>query len=129
MGSLVEPTLANLFLFCHQLVYLVHCPLEFKSVVYRRYVDDTFLLFRSRERIKKFFKYVNCQHSNIKFTFKGEENNAAFMLILNALGRIIAFLLYFIVSQHLVVFSIILKALYLCRIPLFYLYTFKYVTI
>ena len=38
-------------------------------MIYRRFVDDTFLLFRSKEHIEK-------QHANIKFTSEIEENNS-----------------------------------------------------
>ena len=51
------------------------CPYEFKAVVYRRYVDDTFLLFRSKDYIEKFRGYLNCQHPNIKFTSEIDDNN------------------------------------------------------
>ena len=45
-------------------------------MIYRRFVDDTFLLFRSKEHIEKFRLYLNCQHPNIKFTSEIEENNS-----------------------------------------------------
>ena len=43
---------------------------------YRRFVGDTFLLFRSKEHMEKFRLYLNCQHANIKFTSEIEENNS-----------------------------------------------------
>ena len=46
MGSQLGPTLANVFLSYHEKIWLQNCPSEFKPVIYRRYVDDTFLLFR-----------------------------------------------------------------------------------
>ena len=49
-------------------------------MVYRRFVDDTFLLFRSKERIEKFRLYLNCQHPNIKFTSEIEESNSIYFL-------------------------------------------------
>ena len=75
MGSPLGPTLTSVFLCYHEQIWLENCPLEIKPVVYRRYLDDTFLLFRTRKQIKKFFEYLNCQHSNLKFTFKVTENN------------------------------------------------------
>ena len=39
-------------------------------------VDDTFLLFRSKDHIEKFRGCLNCQHLNIKFTSKIEEKNS-----------------------------------------------------
>ena len=76
MGSPSGPTLANIFLCFHEQIWLDNCPVEFKPVIYRRFVDDTFLLFRSKEHIEKFRLYLNCQHPNIKFTSEIEENNS-----------------------------------------------------
>ena len=51
-----------------------NCPGHFKPIVYRRFVDDTFLLFRSKNHVEKFRNYLNKQHKNIKFTSEIEEN-------------------------------------------------------
>ena len=75
MGSPLGPTFANIFLCFYERIWLENCPVEFKPVVYRRFVDDTFLLFRSYEHIEKFRAYINYQHPNIKFTSEIEENN------------------------------------------------------
>ena len=45
MGSTLGPTLANVFLCYHEKFWLQNCPSEFKPVIYRKYVDDIFLLF------------------------------------------------------------------------------------
>ena len=42
MGSPLGPTFANIFLSYYEQIWLKNCPYEFKPVVYRRYVDDTF---------------------------------------------------------------------------------------
>ena len=76
MGSPLGPTFANVFLCFYEQIWLANCPLEFKPVIYRRYVDDTFLLFKSAEHIEKFRSYLNCQHPNIKFTSEIEENTS-----------------------------------------------------
>ena len=68
MGSPLGPTLANLFLASHEINWLANCPLQFKPKVYRRYVDDLFVMFESKDHVKKFFKYLNSRHPNIKFT-------------------------------------------------------------
>ena len=44
-------------------------------MVYKRYVDDIFLLFKSKEHLKLFVNYMNSKHSNIKFTFETEDSN------------------------------------------------------
>ena len=51
MGSPLGPTLANVFM-CHfEKIWLENCPSDFKPIVYRRFVDDTFLLFRSKHDV------------------------------------------------------------------------------
>ena len=80
MGSPLGPTLANVFLCYHENIWLQNCPSEFKPVIYRGYVDDTFLLFRSKYHIKKFRNYLNRQHKNITFTSEIENENSIFFL-------------------------------------------------
>ena len=48
---------------------------QFKTVVYRRYVDDIFVLFKSKEHLKLFVSYMNSKHKNMKFTFETEDSN------------------------------------------------------
>ena len=60
---------------CHlENIWLENCPSHFKPFVYRRFVDDTFLLFQSKDHVNKFTDYLNKQYKNIKFTSKIEEN-------------------------------------------------------
>ena len=80
MGSPLGPTFANIFLSYHEKIWLKNFPHGFKPVIYIRYVDDTFLLFRSKDHIENFRCYLNCQHPNIKFTFEIEENNSILFL-------------------------------------------------
>ena len=47
MGSPLGPLFANIFMSFHEQKWLNSCPLSFKPLLYRRYVDDCFLLFRS----------------------------------------------------------------------------------
>ena len=42
--------------------------------LYRRYVNDTFALFKTKQDALSFFSYINSQQPNIKFTMEGEEN-------------------------------------------------------
>ena len=53
---------------------------NFKPVFYRRYVDDTFILFRDQAHILDFFTYMNSQHPNISFTYEIESENKLSML-------------------------------------------------
>ena len=76
MGSPCGPTLANIFLcFCEK-KWLSDCPTEFKPFLYRRYVDDTFSLFKDASHVDKFLGYLNSKHPNIKFTKEHEQDNA-----------------------------------------------------
>ena len=74
MGSPLGPTLANAFLCFYEKKWLDKCPKEFKPVYYRRYVDDIFVLFRSRDHLVKFRDYLNKCHPNMKFSFEEEKN-------------------------------------------------------
>ena len=80
MGSPLGPTLATAFL-CHfEKNWLNECPSQFKPVVYKRYVDDIFVLFKSKEHLKLFVNYMNSKHKNIKFTFEtADSKNFSFL--------------------------------------------------
>ena len=76
MGSPLGPTLVMAFMCYRKEQWLADWPLEFKPLFYKRYVDDSFLIFKSRDQIEKFLNYLNNKHPNIKFTSDIEENNA-----------------------------------------------------
>ena len=76
MGSPLGPTLANIFLGYHENNWLNECPIEFKPIYYRRYVDDLFLLFDSPDHLDSFKRYMNNQHPNINFTSEVEIDNS-----------------------------------------------------
>ena len=76
MGSPIAPTLGNLFLCYMEKRWMENCPQNFKPVLYRRYVDDTSLLFRKSDHIQLFLNYLNRQHPNIIFTNESKINNA-----------------------------------------------------
>ena len=83
MGSPLGPTLANAFLCHYEKEWLDNCPSHFKPVVYRRYVNDTFALFSSKEHLQPFVDYMNKQHRCIKFTSETEQNNTFSFLHIN----------------------------------------------
>ena len=72
MGSPLGPSLANIFMCSLKQRYLSSCPSQFKPILYRRYVDDTFCLFKERNYIDLFLNYINSIHSNIQFTVEVE---------------------------------------------------------
>ena len=75
MDSPLGSTLANAFLCHYERTWLNKCPSQFKPVVYRCYVDDIFVLFKSKEHVKFFVNYMNLKHKNIKYTFETEDSN------------------------------------------------------
>ena len=75
MGLPLGPTFANIFMCFHETRWLRNCPADFKPIFYRRYIDDTFLLFRHHSHVQKFLAFLNSQHSNINFTCETENNN------------------------------------------------------
>ena len=58
----------------HEQVWLQNCPSSFKSVLYRRYVDNCFLLYRSLNHVPPFLKYLNQRHPNIAFNSEDERD-------------------------------------------------------
>ena len=74
MGSSLGPVYANAFMCFKESEWLENCPAEFKPTYYRRYVDDTFLLFREKHHANMFLTYMNDQHPNIKFTYEMEKD-------------------------------------------------------
>ena len=83
MGSPLGPTLANAFLCHYEKLWLDNCPPEFKPVIYRRYVDDIIVLFKSKDHLFLFTRYVNTSHKNLKFTFYFKQNNSLSFLDIN----------------------------------------------
>ena len=83
MGSPLGPHLANIFMCYMEKRWLRDCPAEFKPILYRRYVDDTFLLFKCNSHVDLFLNYVNSQHPNIKFTCDKEKDSTLPFLDIN----------------------------------------------
>ena len=42
-------------------------------MLYKRNVDDIFVMFQFRDNGKRFVDYVNTKHTNIRFTFEMED--------------------------------------------------------
>ena len=45
-------------------------------MVYKRYVDNIFVLFSSKEHLQLFVDYMNKQHGCLKFRSEAENNNS-----------------------------------------------------
>ena len=83
MGSPLGPTLANASLVYHEKNWLEHCPVEYRPLYYRRYVDDIFVLFNSAEHLKRFYSYLNSRYLNISLTIENEKDNRMSFLDVN----------------------------------------------
>ena len=69
------PALANVFM-CHiEEILFSQCSPAFRPVYYKRYVDDTFILFQSKVAAEQFLEFANNLHPNINFTIEHENNN------------------------------------------------------
>ena len=87
MGSHLGPTLANALLVYHEKNWLQHCPVEYRPLYYRRYVDDILVLFNSAEHLKRFYSYLNSHQLNISLTMENEKDNRMSFLDVNILGE------------------------------------------
>ena len=76
MGLPLAPCFANIFMSHYEKIFLNNCPNEFAPIFYRRYVDDTFVLFREQNHAVLFFDYINKQHPNLSFTMEQENNSS-----------------------------------------------------
>ena len=74
MGGPLGPTFANTFLCYWEEFWLDECPLAFRPLLYRRYVDDTLLIFKDKSHAPLFLNYLNNKHPNINFTIENEIN-------------------------------------------------------
>ena len=83
MGSPLGPRLTNVFV-CHfEEQWMSDCPIDYKPISYRRYFEDTFLLFSPELQVTKFFNLINSKLRNIKFTVEQEENISLYFLNIN----------------------------------------------
>ena len=74
MGSSLGSTMANVFLSFYKVKLLEQCSKEFKSIFYRRHLDDIFVLFGSVEHLSKFCDYFYTCHPNMYFSFEQVKN-------------------------------------------------------
>ena len=55
MGNPISAVFANIFMSHHEKKWLELCPARCKPILYRRYVDDTYLIFKSQNRCGTIF--------------------------------------------------------------------------
>ena len=70
MGYPSGPSGANAFLAHRDQNWLGSCSLEYRLSCYRPYVDDTFVLFKSSDHLKRFQSYSN----SCKVNWKEQQN-------------------------------------------------------
>ena len=69
MGSNLGPTMAGFSM------AMIESRLTNRPLMYYRYVDDVFALFKTANQAKKYLKYLNTFHKNIQFTLEEEKEN------------------------------------------------------
>ena len=74
MGSPLGPTLANAFLCHYEKEWLDNCPIHFKPVIYKRYLDG--VLFSFKEHLQLFVDYMKKKHKCQKLTSEAENDNS-----------------------------------------------------
>ena len=74
--SPLVPTLANAFLCHYEKEWLDNCPVHFKPVICKRYVDEIYVLFFSKEHLQLFVEYMDKQHKCLKFTYEVENDDS-----------------------------------------------------
>jgi len=72
MGSPIAPAMADIFM--NHLERNIVNYSGVKPSLYKRYVDDIFLIFENQENVSPFLHFMNNLHSKIKFTVEKEEN-------------------------------------------------------
>ena len=70
MGSSLGPVLANVWMAHLEESYIYGC--EFSPSFYRRYVDDTFCIFRQPDHVAKFHDFLNSLNPSTKFDIEIE---------------------------------------------------------
>ena len=73
MGSSLAPILANIFIGYHKKGWIrnYNCG---GLLYYKRYIDDIFMLFETKDHAVSFDNYISRQYSNVKFTMETEKN-------------------------------------------------------
>ena len=80
MGSPFGSILANAFS-CHfEKPWLSECSLDILRKVFKRYVDEIFVMFLCQSHLKDFVNYTNTKHPSIKFSSEFEENGSFSLL-------------------------------------------------
>ena len=69
MGKPLCPTLANICMCFHEQNWLEQCPSEFAPILYKRYINDTFVLFKDKAHVHLFLTLLIYPHSEAAATY------------------------------------------------------------
>ena len=72
MGSPLAPILANIFTGYLEKGWIRNYNYGGLSY-YKRYLDDIFAVFETKDHVVSFYNYINRQHRDIKFTMETEK--------------------------------------------------------
>ena len=75
MGLPLAPIMANIFMCSFDTTYPSECPLEFKPIFYKQFIDYTILLFKRQNHANLFLQYINSKYNSIKFSMEAENND------------------------------------------------------
>ena len=73
MGLPLGPMFANAFMAHYEEIWIKECPKEFKSIFYKRYMDDCFVIFKNRDEAKN-FHILSSKHENISNDYENEKS-------------------------------------------------------
>ena len=76
MGSSIGPDFANIFMNLLETKYLKESSNSYKSLFYKKYVDDTLAAFQHKYQAQKFLQYINQIHPSLKFTIDTEHKSS-----------------------------------------------------
>ena len=122
MGSTLGPTLRNMFL-CHfDQQWMSDCPIDYKPISYRKYVNNT---FSSELHVTKFLNYMGSKYETLSLPSSMKKRTHSLFSVFKIFVKVGNFRYHFIESLHFGVFQLILKAFYpyCTNIVLFYLVT------
>ena len=85
MGNILSSILANIFVGYYEIPCLSTSSNVTKPIIYKRYVDDCFSMFHTKEESLNFLNQLNNLHPNLQFTIEHEEDNILPFLDVNVL--------------------------------------------
>ena len=76
MGSPFSAILANAFLYHFEELWLSKCAPDILPEIFKRYVNDDFVIFLYQSHVNNLVNYMNTNNPNIKFTLKFEKKDS-----------------------------------------------------